>query len=65
MTEEYQEKPTKSDFLFMLNEMINNIEKLPPNAMHLPINHYDFSALLILLFEIFKLELNNACTERT
>ena len=55
MTEEIP-KPTKSELIEMIKEMNDNIEKLPPNALIMPINHYDFSALLILLYAIHKAE---------
>lgn len=47
-------KPSKKELIDMLDEMNTNIEKLPPHALLTPINHYDFSALLILLSAIFK-----------
>ena len=55
MTEE-NHKPTKSEIIEMLDEMNRNIEKLPAHALIMPINHYDFSALLILLSAILKAE---------
>ncbi len=45
---------TKQELLNMLSEMIKNIENLPQHAMISPINHYDFSSLLILLLALFK-----------
>lgn len=47
-------KPTKKDLINMLDEMVKNIENLPDHAMSLPINHYDYCSLLILLSGIFK-----------
>lgn len=47
-------KPKKKDLLNMLEEMIKNIEKLPPNGMLSPINHYDFASALLLLLSIFR-----------
>jgi hypothetical protein len=52
--------PTKQDLMFMLSEMISNIERLPQFAMISPITHYDFCALLILLKSLFEVE--NAST---
>lgn len=49
-------KPTKKHLLDMLEEMHKNIEKLPQHAMTLPINHYDYCSLLMLLSSIFKSE---------
>lgn len=46
-------KPSKSELVDMLKEMIKNIEKLPEYAMGTPITHYDFSSLLILLLALF------------
>lgn len=53
MSEEVN-KPTKKDLIDMLDEMINNIEKLPLYAMTSPISHYDHCAVLILLSSLFK-----------
>jgi hypothetical protein len=53
MTEETT-KPTKQDLIEMLDEMNKNIERMPPHAWSNAINHYDFSALLILLSAIHK-----------
>lgn len=47
-------KPNKKELIEMLDEMNKNIESLPPHALILPINHYDFSALLILLKALFE-----------
>jgi len=47
-------KPSKKDLLFMLDEMIKNIEHLPQHVMNSPISHYDYVSLLILLQSIFK-----------
>jgi hypothetical protein len=37
-----------------LDRMIENIDNLPAHAKVLPINHYDFGSLLILLSAIFR-----------
>ena len=47
----YQEK------LEMLDAMIKSIESLPETAMSLPINHYDFYSLMLLLSSILKTDL--------
>lgn len=46
-------KPTREDFLNALDDMIKRIEAMPPNAMVVSINHYDFVSLLVLLQSIF------------
>jgi len=53
MTEE-NTKPTKEEMLQMLDEMIKNIEGLPLNAMIMPVNHYDWCSLLILLSGVLR-----------
>jgi hypothetical protein len=53
-TEENVRKPNKQDLLDMLDEMIGNIEKLPSNAMSLPVNHYDLASALVLLSSILR-----------
>ncbi len=50
-------KPSKRDYVEMINKMIEDIENLPQQAMLTPINHYDFCSLLLLLSEIFKSDL--------
>ena len=52
------EKPTKKELIELLDEMVANIENLPPHAMILPINHYDFCSLMILLSSIFRKDLD-------
>jgi hypothetical protein len=46
--------PPKKELLFMLSEMIRNIDNLPQHVMSTPITHYDFSSLLILLAALFR-----------
>jgi hypothetical protein len=53
-------KPNIKELVGMIDEMNKNIEGLPPHALILPINHYDFSALLILLKAIFEAMLDDA-----
>jgi len=48
--------PSRSDLLHELDAMIENIDKLPQQAMSLPITHYDLSAALTLLSLILRLE---------
>lgn len=55
MSEEIK-KPSKIELIEMLQEMNDNIEKLPPYAMSAPVTHLDFSALLILLHAILTAE---------
>lgn len=53
---DYDKKITKKDILHMLEEMIRNIEKLPPNAMNQPITHYDQWSLMVLLASFLRLD---------
>lgn len=48
------DKPTKKELLQMLEEMIKNIENLPPHAMLTPVNHYDLFSSLLLVLSIFR-----------
>lgn len=50
------EKLSKKQLLDMLDEMVQNIENLPPHAMTLPITHYDFASLMLLIGALFKAE---------
>lgn len=47
-------KPTRDDLLVMLDDIINNIERLPPVAMSTPITHYDHYSALLLLSSILR-----------
>lgn len=49
-----REKTMKESLLDSLDEMIKKIEEMPPNAMIISINHYDFASLLMLLSAIFR-----------
>lgn len=49
-----QPATSKKELMNLLDEMIQNIEKLPQQAMTTSINHYDFVSLLILLSTIFR-----------
>lgn len=44
----------KKELIDTLDRMIENIERLPHEAMITSINQYDFNSLLILLSSIFK-----------
>jgi hypothetical protein len=48
-------KPSKEDLIKMLDEMANNIEKLPSHAKFNPVNQYDLQALISLLSLILKI----------
>jgi hypothetical protein len=50
-------KPTRKELIDMLDEMLANIERLPPHALASFITNYDLSALIILLSAIFKAEI--------
>lgn len=43
---------TKTEILEQVSLMIENIEKLPPQAMYAPINHADFTVILLLIQSI-------------
>ena len=51
---EESSKPPKEDLLTMLDEMIKNIERLPPHALYSPISHADFCSLMMLLSSILR-----------
>lgn len=46
--------PSKKELLEILQELINNMENLPPHALVMPITHYDQWQLMILILQIFK-----------
>lgn len=48
-------EPTLDDLLTELDEMIKRIDAMPPQAMTVSINHYDWQSMLILMSYIFKL----------
>lgn len=48
------DRPTKEELIGVLDDMIAKIDTLPQHTMTAPINHYDYSALLMLLSSIFK-----------
>lgn len=52
--EQEPKKLTKADLLLELQSMIDNIDKLPPQALTLPVNHYDFVSALLLVSSLFK-----------
>jgi hypothetical protein len=47
-------KPTRTDMLDMLDEMIRNVEKMPSHALQQPINHYDYLSLMLLLSSLLR-----------
>jgi len=42
----------KEELLNSLKMMYENVESLPASVMIQPINHYDFAAALILIYEL-------------
>lgn len=52
-------KVTYNDLLDALDEMVKRIEAMPPNAMVVAINHYDFVSLLMLLSSLFRFKDSN------
>lgn len=49
-------KPSRSDLIAALDDMVERIESMPKNAMVVAINHYDYVTLLMLLSALFKSE---------
>ena len=47
-------KLSKEELISFLDEMVANIESLPQHAMSVPITHYDFVSLLMLLSSILR-----------
>lgn len=47
-------KPNKEELLNLLNEMVKNIENLPPPAMQASVNHYDLYSFMILVYSILR-----------
>lgn len=48
------DKPDRKELLGILEQMADNIEKMPPEAMQTPITHFDYWSLLVLLSEILR-----------
>lgn len=48
------ERLSREEQIDMLDSMLKNIENLPPQAMSLPINHYDFYSFMILISSILR-----------
>jgi hypothetical protein len=53
-TESSKSPIVKQDLLKELDELVNNIERLPQHAMMQPITHADFCSLLMLLSAILR-----------
>ena len=49
-----EDAPKREELLKYLKEMHENMEKLPINGKLTPVNHYDLSAALLLIYSIFK-----------
>lgn len=47
-------KPTKSEMLGMLDEMIERIENLPQEARYAPVTHADHVSLMLLVVSLFR-----------
>ena len=45
---------SKAQKLSLLDDMINSYNNLPQSALAMPVNHYDFCSLLILMRSLFK-----------
>lgn len=49
VTQETISKPSRETILASINDMKSQIEKMPEEALRMPLNHYDFISLLSLL----------------
>jgi hypothetical protein len=47
-------KPDRQELLDMLSNMINSIDKLPPQAMGTYVTHYDLFSALMIVSELFR-----------
>jgi hypothetical protein len=56
LTEDKEPGLTKKELIDMLSAMSKSFQRLPDSAMSLPITHYDYASLLILLSAIFEVE---------
>lgn len=54
MENEMTDKPTRKELILMIDEMVQAIEKLPPEAMYHGVSQYDHHALLLLLGVLFR-----------
>ena len=54
MSEDKEEQTGLKALLFMLEKMIDDVERLPLHAMTSPITHYDYHALMVLVLAILK-----------
>jgi hypothetical protein len=45
---------TRQEKIEILKEMRKSYERLPPNALHLPISHADYYSLLLILESLFE-----------
>jgi hypothetical protein len=45
---------TKKEKLDLLQNMLDSYNNLPAHALAMPVNHYDFCSLLLLLSSLFK-----------
>lgn len=54
MTTTNESKPSRDELLGELDQMIHNIESLPPHAMAMPITHWDLASSLILISSILR-----------
>lgn len=52
-TDHPKAKPTHEELMYMIDEIINNIEKLPESAKSTFVNHYDLCAVYMLMKMIF------------
>lgn len=45
---------SKEDLIKVIEEMINNIERLPVQAQSAPITHYDYQSILLLFLRFLR-----------
>jgi hypothetical protein len=50
----YNEHPTREDKIKILDDMIENYEKLPAKALQNPVTGYDLLSALLVVSSIFK-----------
>jgi len=52
-------KPSRKELIGILDDMIERIEQMPPQALVISINHYDWLSMLLLFSSLFKSSLDS------